>query len=208
MDVRYALAGYNRRHASATTRRGAGCAGLPEPNRPDRPNRRAVHGAGQKVGSGGPEVRAGGSDDSPAWKAPSARSSRCRETVLHRPPARDFVSFMQQRNIFITRCCILPKAVLACRALYRRRVAQRLLATSSAQGGGRGENWDNLLAREYTMHRTFGANVFRSKPITHSSPNRSLIPFQADHRFQPMPITDSSPMPITFGVGTGTVRGV
>ena len=52
------------------------------------------------------------------------------------------------------------------------------------------------------------ACVFRSKPITHSSPNRSLIPFQADHRFQPMPITDSSPMPITFGVGTGTVRGV
>ena len=50
--------------------------------------------------------------------------------------------------------------------------------------------------------------VFRSKPITHSSPNRSLIPFQADHPFQSKPITDSSSMPITFGVGTGTVRGV
>ena len=94
--------------------KGAGCSGLPEPNRPDRPNRRAVHGAGREVGPGGPEVRAGGSDDSPAWKASSAPSSRCTETVLHRPPARDFVSFMQQRKFFLTKCCILPKAVLTC----------------------------------------------------------------------------------------------
>ena len=50
--------------------------------------------------------------------------------------------------------------------------------------------------------------VFRSKPITRSSPNRSLIPFQADHPFQSMPITDSSSMPITFWLATGTVGGV
>ena len=50
--------------------------------------------------------------------------------------------------------------------------------------------------------------VFRSKPITQSSANRSLIPFQADHPFQSMPITDSSSMPITFWLATGTVRGV
>ena len=50
--------------------------------------------------------------------------------------------------------------------------------------------------------------VFRWKPNTHSSPNRSLIPFQADHPFQSMPITDSSSMPITFGMATGMVRGV
>ena len=52
------------------------------------------------------------------------------------------------------------------------------------------------------------ACVFRWKPIAHSSPNRSLIPFQADHPFRSMPITDSSRMPIIFGVGTGTVGGV
>ena len=50
--------------------------------------------------------------------------------------------------------------------------------------------------------------VFRWKPITHSSANRSLIPLQADQSFRSMPITDSSLMPITFGVGTGTVGGV
>ena len=48
--------------------------------------------------------------------------------------------------------------------------------------------------------RREGLCVFRSKPITHSSPNRSLIPFQADHPFQSMPIT--------FWLATGTVGGV
>ncbi len=31
--------------------------------------------------------------------------------------------------------------------------------------------------------------VFRSKPITDSGPNRSLIPVQTDHRFRSKPIT-------------------
>ena len=32
---------------------------------------------------------------------------------------------------------------------------------------------------------------FRSKPITHSGPNRSPIPVQTDHPFRPKPITRS-----------------
>ena len=40
------------------------------------------------------------------------------------------------------------------------------------------------------------------------SPGRLRIPVETDHPFRSMPITDSSPMPITFGVGTGTVGGV
>ena len=77
-----------------------------------------------------------------------------------------------------------------------------------SEGGG-------LHLTPYSYDRGLGARyplglacVFRSKPITHSSPNRSLIPFQADHLFQSMPITDSSPMPITFWLATGTVGGV
>ena len=65
-----------------------------------------------------------------------------------------------------------------------------------------------VLSRLYHAACTLSVCVFRSKPITHSIPNRSLIPFQADHPFQSKPITDSGSMPVTFGVGTGTVRGV
>lgn len=49
---------------------------------------------------------------------------------------------------------------------------------------------------------------FQSKPITHSTANRSPIPFQTDHLFHSKPISDSSVKPITLAVGSGTVRGV
>ena len=81
---------------------------------------------------------------------------------------------------------------------------------------GLGEPLGALIAREGARPaglRLLGGALllecgFQSIPITHSIAFRSLIPFQTDHLFQSQPITDSSPIPITFWVGTGTVGGV
>ena len=47
------------------------------------------------------------------------------------------------------------------------------------------------------------------KPLyVYSGANRSPISAQTDHSFRSNPISDSGAKPITFGVGTGMVRGV
>ena len=81
------------------------------------------------------------------------------------------------------------------------------VAPSSSDGSTPGTTFATL-TNPFSFQYGVTNCVFRSKPITHSSPNRSLIPFQADHPFQSMPITDSSAMPITFWLATGTVGGV
>ena len=60
-----------------------------------------------------------------------------------------------------------------------------------------------------TLADQVGPCAVALRPLhAYSSRNRSSVPVQTDHLFHNGPNTDSSARPITFGVVTGTVRGV